>query len=199
MGISGVFNQMGHTPMTFSIKRAPILVAALLSLNLSAVMAVPALAQDQPAAPAAPAAQPQEVSPEALDLARKYIDLTDHGGIYETSIVRAGINTYQQLLPQNPEIAEPLNKAIETVIASYKDKKGDLFDQMARLYAVNFTQDELKQIVDFYSTPTGQKLSKANADLNPSLQRIMNIFSVNLSKEFFAKVRAELKAQGIDT
>jgi hypothetical protein len=195
MGGDGVFNQMGHTPMTFSFKRASIVLAAMLSLSVSAGLAVPAFAQD--AAPAA--AQPQEISPEALALARKYIDLTDHGGIYETAIVRAGINTYQQLLPQNPTIADPLNKAIETVIASYKDHKGDLFDQMARLYAVNFTQDELKQIVDFYSSPTGQKLSKANAELNPSLQRIMNIFSVNLSKEFFAKVRAELKSKGIDT
>lgn len=193
MGRDGVFNQMGHTPMTFSFKRASIVLAAMLSLSVSAGLAVPAFAQDTPAA------APQEVSPEALALARKYIDLTDHGGIYETAIVRAGINTYKQLLPQNPEIADPLNKAIETVIASYKDRKGDLFDQMARLYAVAFTQEELQQIVDFYASPTGQKLSKANADLNPSLQRVMNLFSVNLAKEFFAKVRAELKAQGIDT
>ncbi len=193
MGGDGVFNQMGHTPMTFSFKRASIVLAAMLSLSVSAGLAVPAFAQDTPAS------QPQEVSPESLTLARKYIDLTDHGGIYETAIVRAGINTYQQLLPQNPTIAEPLNAAIEAVIASYKDKKGDLFDQMARLYALNFTTEELQQIVDFYSTDTGQKLSKANATLNPSLQRIMNLFSVNLSKEFFAKVRAELKSKGIDT
>lgn len=193
MGGDGVFKQMGHTPMTFSFKRASIVLAAMLSLSVSAGMAVPAFAQDTPAA------QPQEVSPEALALARKYIDLTDHGGIYETSIVRAGINTYQQLLPQNPEIAEPLNAAIEVVIASYKDKKGDLFDQMARLYAVNFTTEELQQIVDFYASATGQKLSKSNATLNPSLQRIMNLFSVNLSKEFFAKVRAELKSKGIES
>jgi hypothetical protein len=197
MGGHGVFNQMGHKPMTFSFKRASIVLAALLSLSVSAGLAVPSFAQD--AQPAAPASQPQEVSPEALALARKYIDITDHSGIYETAVVRAGINTYQQLLPQNPTIADPLNAAIETVISSYKDKKGDLFDQMARLYALSFTQEELQQIVDFYSSPTGLKLSKANADLNPSLQRIMNIFSVNLSKEFFAKVRAELKAKGIDT
>src|SRR4051812_37502918 len=126
MGGDGVFNQMGHTPMTFSFKRASIVFAAMLSLSASAGLAIPALAQD---APAAPAVQPQEVSPEALALARKYIDLTDHGGIYEVSIVRAGMNTYQQLLPQNPTIAAELNTAIETVIASYKDKKGDLFDQ----------------------------------------------------------------------
>jgi len=182
--------------MTFSFKHASIVLAAMLSLSVSAGLAIPALAQD---APAAAPSQPQEVSPEAQALARKYIDLTDHGGIYETSIVRAGINTYQQLLPQNPEIAVPLNSAIETVIASYKDKKGELFDQMARLYALTFSLEELQQIVDFYGTPAGQKLSKANADLNPALQRIMNLFSVNLSKEFFAKVRAELKAKGIDT
>lgn len=193
MGGDGVFNQMGHTPMTFSFKRASIVIAAMLSLSVSAGLAVPAFAQDTPAA------QPQEVSPEALALARKYVDLTDHGGVYETTIVRAGINTYKQLLPQNPTIAVQLNKAIETVLSSYKDKKGDLFDQLARLYAITFTMDELKEIVDFYSTPTGQKLTKANAQLNPAVQRIMTIFSTNLSKEFFAKVRAELKAQGIDS
>jgi hypothetical protein len=183
---------MGTTPMTFAFKRAPILIAALLSLSLSAV---PVMAQDQPAT----TTQAQEVSPEALALARKYIDLTDHGGVYETTVVQAGINTYQQLLPHNPEIAKPLNDAIETVISSYKGKKGELFDQMARLYAITFSEDELKVIVDFYSSTAGQKLSKANAELNPALQRIMNIFSVNLNTEFFAKVRAELKSKGIDS
>lgn len=179
--------------MTFSLKRASIMLAAMLSFSVSAGLAVPAFAQDTATA------TPQEVSPEALALARKYVDLTDRGGVYETAIIRAGIATYKQLLPQNPTIAAPLNKAIETVISSYKDKKGDLFDQMARLYAITFTMDELTEIVAFYSTPTGQKLTKANAELNPAVQRIMTIFSANLSKEFFAKVRAELKAQGIDS
>lgn len=180
--------------MTFSFKRASIVLAAMLSISVSAGVAVPAFAQDAPAA-----SQPQEVSPEALALARKYLELTDHGGLYETTIVRAGINTYQQLLPQNPEIAGPLNSAIEVVIGTYKDRKGELFDQMARLYALTFDMQELQVIVDFYSSPTGQKLSKANSELNMSVQRIMNIFSVNLNKEFFAKVRAELKSKGIDS
>lgn len=193
MGGDGVFKQMGHTPMTFSFKRASIILAALLSLSVSAGLAVPAFAQDTPAS------QPQEVSPEALALARKYLDLTDHGGVYETAIVRAGINTYQQLLPQNPEIAVPLNAAIETVISSYKGRKGELFDQMARLYAITFELAELQAIVDFYSSPAGQKLSRANVTLNNSVQRVMGVFSQNLSKEFFAKVRAELKAKGIDS
>ncbi len=171
--------------MTSFTKRAPMVLAAVLSLILSAFVALPATSQ--------------ELSPEHLALARKYIDLTDQSGLYESTVVQAGINTYSQLLPQNPEIAEPLNKAIETVISEYKGKKGELFDQIARVYALTFAPEELQQIVDFYASPVGQKLSKANAELNMSIQRVMNVFSVNLNTEFFAKVRAELKSKGIDT
>jgi hypothetical protein len=181
-------NQMGTKLMTSTFKRAPMLVAALLSLILSSFAALPALGQGA-----------SEISPEHLALARKYVDLTDTGGLYEATIVQAGINTYKQLLPQNPEIAEPLNSAIEKVIGTYKGRKGELFDQFARVYALSFTQEELQQIVDFYSTPTGIKLAKSNSAMSGTINRIMDVFAGNLNTEFFTAVRAELKAKGIDS
>lgn len=177
--------KMGNKPMTFLFKRAPLFAAAALSLILSAFAALPATSQ--------------EVSPEHLALARQYVDLTDHSGIYEAAVVEVGINTLRQLLPQNPDIAEPLSEAIGNVISTYKGRKSELFDQFARVYALTFTPEELQEIVNFYASPTGAKLSKANADLNQSMQRVMGVFENNLQSEFFAKVRAELKAKGIDT
>jgi len=178
---------MGTKLMTSTFKRAPMLIAAVLSLILSSFVALPALSQQT------------EISPEHLAVARKYVDLTDQSGLYEATIVQAGINTYKQLLPQNPEIAEPLSTAIEAVIGSYKGKKGELFDQFARIYALNFTQEELQQIVDFYSSPVGVKLAKANSALSGTINRVMDVYASNLNTEFFAAVRAELKAKGIDS
>lgn len=178
---------MGTKPMTSLIKRAPMLFAALLSLILSSFAALPAMSQQA------------EIAPEALALARKYVELTDTGGLFEATVVQAGIRTYRQLLPQNPEIAEPLSKAIEAVISTYKGKKSDLFDQFARVYALSFSQDELQQIVDFYASPTGQKLAKSNSATSGTINRIMDVYSSNLNTEFFAAVRAELKAKGIDS
>ena len=178
---------MGYKLMTSTSRRAPF-IAALLSLIISAFAAMPALSQDG-----------GEISPEALALARKYVDLTDTGGLYEATIVQAGIRTYRQLLSQNPEIAEPLNSAIEAVIGTYKGRKGELFDQFARVYAASFSIEELQEIVDFYSSPTGQKLAKSNATTSGTINRIMDVFSSNLNTEFFAAVRAELKSKGIDT
>lgn len=179
---------MGTKLMTSTFKRAPMLVAAVLSLILSSFVALPAMSQEA-----------SEIAPEHLALARKYVDLTDTGGLFEATVVQAGINTYKTLLPQNPEIAEPLNLAIEKVISTYKGKKGELFDQFARVYALSFTQEELQEIVNFYSSPTGTKLAKSNSAMSGTINRIMEIYSGNLGKEFFAAVRAELKAKGIDT
>jgi hypothetical protein len=179
---------MGTKPMKSTSRRALTLVAALFSLIISAFVALPAMSQ-----------QAAEISPEALALARKYVDLTDTGGLYEATIVQVGIRTYRQLLPQNPEIAEPLNKAIEKVLESYRGRKAELFDQFARVYAAFFSVEELQEIVNFYGSPTGQKLAKSNATTSGTINRIMDVFSSNLNTEFFAAVRAELKAQGIDT
>ena len=175
----------GNKPMISKLKRAPLIVAALLSMILTSFVSLPAVGQ--------------EISPEHLALARKYLDLTDHSGVFEATVVQAGINTFKTLSATNPNITEALNKAITDTITEYKGKKGELFDQMARVYALTFSPEELQQIVDFYGSPIGMKLSKANADLNGTMQRIMNVYSVNLSSEFFAKVRAALKKAGVDT
>jgi len=140
----------------------------------------------------------QEVPPEQLALARKYIDLTDRGAVYEVTIVETGVETMQQIVTQNPEIIDETNAAITKVIGEYNGRKGELMDQFARVYALRFTMEELQDIVTFYESPTGQKLAQANSEINTDLQRVMQVFTNNLKREFFAKVRAELRAQNIE-
>jgi uncharacterized protein len=160
--------------------------ALVLSLLLTVVSAAPALAQNQ------------ELAPEHLALAREYVDLTDKANVYERALIEIGINTMRILLQQNPDLGDPVDDAIGKVVGEYKDRKGDLLDQFARLYALRFTQEELQQIVDFYASPLGQKLATTNAELTQDMQSVMEVFQNNLNDEFFAKVRAELKAAGYE-
>lgn len=143
-------------------------------------------------------AMAQEVAPEHLALARKYIDLTDRAAIFEVTVVETGIETMRQIVQQNPEILEQTNDAIGKVIQDYNGRKGELLDQFARVYAVRFSMDELQEIVKFYESPVGMKLSQANSELNTDLQRVLQVYTNNLKREFFAKVRAELRSKGIE-
>lgn len=139
----------------------------------------------------------QEISPDQIKLARQYVDLTDTGKVYETTLLQAGVLTLKTIARQNPEVIEQAKTAIGEVIKSYVDSKSDLMDQFARVYALKFSTEELQQIVDFYSTPVGKKLAAQNHEINVGLQEVLKVFSNNLKTEFMAKVRANLKEKGI--
>jgi hypothetical protein len=172
-------------------RRAKWLGAAMLSLTLLGA-SVPAYAQTAP--PSQPA---QEISPDQLALARKYVDLTDKVDIFGTTVAETAAQTLNQILKTNPGMSDQATDAVTDVVKQYKGQRAQLMDQIARIYAQNFTVDELQQYVNFYGSPAGQKLATTNFDINQQLQKVMELFSLNLKTEFFARVRADLKLKGV--
>lgn len=170
---------MGLNTMIQLLKQASIVLIALL-----AIAAAPAAAQEN------------ELAPEHLALARKYVDLTDKSDVYAVALVQTAVETMRTILRQNPDITEPVDAAITKTLEAYRERKGELLDQFARVYALNFTMDELQVVVSFYESAVGQKLATANASLNENLQLVLQIFEANLKTEFYAQVRAELRANG---
>jgi uncharacterized protein len=140
----------------------------------------------------------QELAPEHVALARQYVDLTDKASIYEITLVEVGIETMQTLVSQNPDKYELVDQAITKTLDAYKAKKSDLMDQFARIYAQRLSMEELQQIVDFYASPVGQKLATVASQSNNDLQTVMHLYQINLRTEFFAQVRAELRASGLN-
>lgn len=137
-----------------------------------------------------------EISPETLALARKYVDLTNKAGIYEAILVKTAQQTSKLFSQSNPDITDKIDAAIGKVLETYKGKNDDLFNQFARVYATTFTQDELQQIVTFYETPAGQKLASSALEVNKGISAVMQVYTYNFGTEFVTKVRAELKAEG---
>lgn len=169
--------------MTAASKRVSFILAAVMSVSV-AFAAMPAMAQ--------------ELAPDHVAIARKYVDLTDRAQVYEVTLVTVGIETQRTILSQNPELRDATNEVIGQVLETYKGKKGELLDQFARIYAQRFTQDELQQIVTFYESPVGAKLAASNLEINKSMQDVLKVFDNNIKTEFFAKVRAGLKEKGIE-
>jgi hypothetical protein len=159
-----------------------IATAAALALTLAFGAAAPAMSQ--------------EIPPEQLALARKYVDLTNKQGIYEAILVQTAAATSKLFSQSNPEISGKIDETIGKVLETYKGKNDELFNQFARVYAVTFTSDELTQIVAFYESPAGQKLATSAQSLNSGIRAVMQVYTNNFGTEFVTKVRTELKAQG---
>ena len=140
----------------------------------------------------------QELAPEHIALARKYVDLTDKANVYEVSLVQVGIDSMRTLLAQNPDKYDVVDAAITKVLEAYKARKGELMDQFARVYAQRLSMEELQAIVDFYGSPVGQKLADVQSKANNDLQTVLSLYQINLRTEFFAQVRAELRTAGVN-
>ena len=160
------------------------LALATVALSLMLGAAAPALAQ--------------EIPPEQLELARKYVDLTNKAGIYEAILVQTAAATSKLFSQSNPEVTDQIDAAIGKILETYKGKNDELFNQFARVYATTFTQEELQEMVNFYSSPTGQKLAATAMEVNQGISLVMKVYTNNFGTEFVTKVRAELRSQGIN-
>ena len=147
---------------------------------------------------AAGAVRAQEISPEQLELAQQYLDITQRNDAYKVALLQVGRQTMRTIVEQNPDVAEKIAAVIEKTLLEYDENSKDLLLQFARVVAQRFTADELREIVAFYKTDTGKKLSDNNFAITRDLAAVLQSYQTNLQVEFYAKVKATLKEQGVD-
>jgi len=143
-------------------------------------------------------AQAQEIGPEHLALAKKYVQMTDTSHLYERVIVDTSKKAMDLMVQQNPEIAASIATAAKDVATSYFDGTNELHDSFARIYAVRFTVEELNEIISFYETPVGAKLLANNQAVGANLEAAAGIWKSNLETEIAIKLRTLLKERGFD-
>ena len=167
--------------ITFSLRRLPV------ALLLAGAIAVSGMSV---------ARAQQEISPEHLAAARSYVDMTDGAAVYENELIEIGLNTMRVLVQQDPALTDPVIEAIDAAYAEYLDRKSELYNQFARIYAMRFTQEELEEILAFYNGEVGQKLLANNPGINQDLQIVLGVWKNNTESEFLARVRAILREEG---
>ena len=174
--------QMGVTNQMIMTRLSGLAAAAVLAFSLAFGATAPAMSQ--------------EISPEQLSLARKYVDLTNKAQIFEAIAAMTASQTSKLLSQSNPEIAKQIDDQIGKSLEARKGKSDELYNQIARIYAVTYTQEELQAIVAFYETPAGQKLAANAMTVNQDVAKVMQVYTSNFGTEFVREVRAALKAAG---
>jgi len=75
-----------------------------------------------------------------------------------------------------------------------KDK--EIAEQMAKIYANDFTEQELKDLTAFYKSPLGQKLLAQEPKSIQSSMIFMNQWAQSLTETVVNEFRAEMKKRG---
>jgi hypothetical protein len=161
--------------------------AAALALGLALTWA-PAGAQ-QPA-------PPKPASPAAIAAAKEILMLKSASAMYANAVPNIVQQTKGALIQANLNYQKDLNEVAPVVAQTLAGREKEIGEGMAKIYASEFTEQELKDLVTFYKSPLGQKLLATEPRAIELSMSYMKGWAENFAEVVNAQFRAEMRKRG---
>jgi uncharacterized protein len=161
-----------------------ILSAAGLALGL-VLTGVPAGAQS----PAPPSAS-------AIAAAKEILALKNVSAMYAVAVPSVVQRTKDALLQTNLNYQKDLEEVSLIVAKSLAGREKEIGEGMAKIYASDFTEQELKDLLTFYKTPLGQKLLIQEPKTVQASMAYMNQWGQSFAEIVNGQFRAEMRKRG---
>src|SRR5580765_6816011 len=175
-----------------------ILSAAGLALGL-ALTGAPAEAQQKNAPAPVPSTVPlKTASPAAIAAAKEILAMKNASAMYANAVPNLVQQTKNVLLQSNLNYQKDLNEVAEIVAKNLAGREKEIGDGMAQVYANEFTEQELKDLVTFYKSTLGQKLLSNEPRAIQFSMSYMNQWALAFSATVDTEFRAEMKKRGKD-
>ena len=153
-----------------------------------ALAGLPASAQQAP--PLKPA------SPGAIAAAKEILTLKNASAMYAAAVPNIVHQTKDSLLQANLNYQKDLNEVEVIVAQTLAGKEKEIGDGMAQIYASEFSEQELKDLVTFYKSALGQKLLSAEPRAIQFSMSFMNQWAQTFAETTNAQFRAEMRKRG---
>jgi len=153
-----------------------------------ALAGLPASAQQ------APALKP--ASPGAIAAAKEILTLKNASAMYAAAVPNIVHQTKDSLLQANLNYQKDLNEVEVIVAQTLAGKEKEIGDGMAQIYASEFSEQELKDLVTFYKSALGQKLLSAEPRAIQFSMSFMNQWAQTFAETANAQFRAEMRKRG---
>ncbi len=170
---------------------ARMLSATSLALGL-AVAGVPAVAQQAPATPP----PLKQAPPAAIAAAKEILAMKNAAAMYASAVPNIVEQTKNQLLQSNLNYQKDLNEVAVVVAQKLAGREKEIGEGMAKIYANEFTEQELKDLVAFYKSPLGQKLISTEPRAIQFSMSYMNQWAQVFAETVNGEFRAEMRKRG---
>lgn len=153
----------------------------------------PAQAQQKAALPPA-----STISPAAITAAKEILLLKNAASVYQGAVVATIQNVKNSLLQGNINLQRDIEEISLKLARDLAGKESEIGEGMALIYATNFSEQELKDLLAFYRSPLGKKsLEQEPKSIEASLNYMRN-WGEDLAMEVNERFRDEMKKRGKD-
>ena len=144
-----------------------------------------------------PAAHAQQPSATAMSTAKEIVAFTGATSLFNLLITGVVEQAKLLFLQQDPSLSKDLNEIATKLRSDLAPRFDELVNDVARNYAIHFTEQELKDLLAFYKSPAGKKLISEQSKVVEASMKFAQDWANKLSDEVIGKMREELKTRGL--
>lgn len=145
---------------------------------------------------AASPAQSQEISESHLRAALSVIAAQPAFQDYNAILPRLVTEVQGRLTVQRLDLYKEISEASMAVGLELAARRADLNNDLARIWARAFTEEELISIAAFFRSPAGAKLSRLGPQMIESSNQAAQAWAERLGEELFQRTVQELQNRG---
>jgi hypothetical protein len=144
----------------------------------------------------APSARAQQPSANSIAMANEILDIKGSMNLFAPLIPGVVEQSKNTLLQMNPNMFKDLTEVADALRKEYAPRLTALRQDIVKIYAARFTEQELKDTLAFYKSPVGKKLlSEEPAFVERSMSAAQD-WAVKLNEEALQRFRAEMRKRG---
>jgi uncharacterized protein len=138
-----------------------------------------------------------EIKPSQLAAALDAITATGISQNFDSILPHVARQVEDSLTRVRPDLYKQISQTVEATALKLADRKGDLNNDIARVWAKAYTEDELKTITAFFKTSAGQKFLTQGTQVSKDTAAAANQWANRVGSELLDKSREAFKAQGV--
>lgn len=181
-------------------------IAAFFALTATAGAAMAQAQQKAPApaqkgpAPAQKSAAPSasNIPPAAIAGAKEILALKNAAAVYQGAVIGTIQNVKNSLLQSNLNLQKDIDEVSLKLARELAGKESEIGEGMAIIYATNFTEQEIKDLLAFYKSPLGKKSLEAEPKSIEQSLNFMRNWGDDFAVEVNERFREEMKKRGKD-
>lgn len=139
-----------------------------------------------------------EPSAAALAASKEIMAIKKSELIYKGVTISLLTRAKDTLLQSNLTLGNDLTEVIGTLAPKFAPREKEVADQFVKDYAAAFTDQELKEIVAFYSSATGRKVVEQEPKIIDAAMGFLEQWAERMSREIIDAIRVEMKKRGKD-
>ncbi len=136
----------------------------------------------------------QEVSAEHLAAAREAVSASQSTASLDVLLPNLGEQAKGQMISNRPDAADKINTLVDEATIALAARRGNLEDEVARIYANIFTVDELKQVTAFYKTEAGLKLIRETPVIARSIEEAAKVWTAGIQRDLQQEIQKKIAA-----